>query len=111
MGREAWYARTTSTEYSTPDNQEVRSGLVDSLHEALQTRLWPIFGAEDGRPGDQHIGAGLRGERRGVHINAAVHLQLAISMTLLEHLSRPLNLRQRAPDKALPAKAGVHGHH
>jgi hypothetical protein len=95
----------------SPDRQEVKCGLVDDLHEALQTCLWPIFVAEDGRPSDEDIGAGMHGERGAVHINAAVHLQLTISMALLEQLSRPLNLRQHAPDKALPPKAGVHSHH
>jgi hypothetical protein len=94
-----------------PNGQEVKSGLVDHLHEALQTCSWPSFVAEDGRPGDQHIGPGMHGEGGGVHVNAAVYFQLTASMASVQQLAGSLNLGQHAAEKALASKAGVHGHH
>jgi hypothetical protein len=80
------------------------------LHEAQQARFRPLAVGENGGASHQHIGASVHRQRGRLEVDAAIDLELTMSVALLQQVPCPLNFRQHAVDEALPTEARVDGH-
>src|SRR3546814_6925040 len=65
---------------------------------------------EGGAAGDQHVGPGGDGLRRGLRIDAAVDLQVDAAPAVVDLAAQRLDLVERAGDEALAAEARIHAH-
>ncbi len=75
---------------------------------AVGVRVGDRAAAEDGRAGDEHVGAGGDDLRRGLGRHAAVDLQ--VDRAVADQLAHARDLGQHGGDEALAAEAGVHRH-
>src|SRR4051812_8566424 len=66
---------------------------------------------EDRAAGHEDVRPGTRGERRGLHVEAAVDLDVAFVAVPVHQLTGPLDLREHLRDELLPAEPRVHAHH
>ena len=67
--------------------------------------------AVEGRAGNQHIRAVCLANFSGVQIHAAVYLQMAIGVDLVQHGAQLLQLGHHVHHEFLPTEAGFHSHH
>src|SRR3546814_10752611 len=80
-----------------------------ALVTGVQTCALPIS-FEGGAAGDQHVGPGGDGLRRGLRIDAAVDLQVDAAPAVVDLAAQRLDLVERAGDEALAAEARIHAH-
>src|SRR3546814_11373651 len=80
-----------------------------ALVTGVQTCALPIS-FEGGAAGDQHVGPGGDGLRRGLRIDAAVDLQVDAAPAVVDLAAQRLDLVERAGDEALAAEARTHAH-
>src|SRR5580765_6114236 len=65
---------------------------------------------KDCRPGDQNVGSRIDHQRRSRRVDAAINLQIAAALDLIDHLSDAPNLWQRRVDEVLMSKSRVDRH-